>query len=83
VHYEDEAFTIDDWQALFIGHGLMPESQDPAVERTPPALLKSELQRILGFIRRKVESQRSHSEYLQAVGGPLAAARKSPTINPG
>lgn len=67
VHYEDEAFTIDDWQALFIGHGLVPESQDPAVERTPPALLKSELQRILGFIRRKVEAQKTHAEYLQAV----------------
>ncbi len=26
VHYEDEAFTIDDWQALFIGHGVMPET---------------------------------------------------------
>ena len=22
VHYEDEAFTIDDWQSLFIGHGV-------------------------------------------------------------
>lgn len=63
-YYEDETFTPDDWHALFIGHGLVPDSQDPAVDRTPPGLLKSELQRILGFIHRKVEAQRPHAEYL-------------------
>ena len=65
VDYEDEAFTIDDWQALFIGHGVVPESYDPAVDRTSPDLLKSELARILGFIRQKVDEQRSHSDYLR------------------
>jgi len=65
VYYEDEAFTIDDWQALFIGHGVVPESWDPAVDRTPPELLRSELGRIQGFIRQKVEEQRTHSAYLQ------------------
>jgi tryptophan 7-halogenase len=65
VYYEDESFMIDDWQSLLIGHGVMPETQDPAVERTPPVLVKSELQRILGFIRRKVEQQRSHAQYLR------------------
>ena len=65
VDYEDEAFTIDDWQALFIGHGVLPESYDPAVDRTSPDLLKSELSRILGFIRQKVDEQRSHSDYLR------------------
>ncbi len=68
VYYEDESFTIDDWYALFVGHGLIPETQDPAVERTSPALLKSEMQRILGFVRRKVEAQRSHAEHLRAPG---------------
>ena len=68
VHYEDEAFTIDDWRAMFIGHGVLPESHDPAVERTPPDLLKNEFQRILEFIRRKVETQRTHTEYLRGTG---------------
>jgi len=67
VYYEDEAFTIDDWQALFIGHGVIPESWDPAVDRTPPELLKSELRRIQGFIRQKVDEQRTHPAYLQEV----------------
>ena len=70
VYYEDEAFTIDDWYALFIGHGLIPESQDPAVERTSPALLKSEMQRILGFVRRKVDAQRNHAEFLRSPARP-------------
>jgi tryptophan halogenase len=65
VDYEDEAFTIDDWQALFIGHGVTPETYDPAVDRTSPELLKSELTRILGFIRQKVEEQRTHSDMLR------------------
>jgi tryptophan halogenase len=65
VDYEDEAFTIDDWQALFIGHGVIPETYDPAVDRTAPDLLKSEISRIQGFIRQKVEEQRLHSDMLR------------------
>jgi len=65
VQYEDESFSIDDWQALLLGHGVLPETWDPAVDRTPPEHLKEELRRILGFIRRKVEEQRSHAAYLQ------------------
>jgi tryptophan halogenase len=75
VYYEDEAFTIDDWQALFIGHGVMPETYDPAVDRTPPELVQSELRRILGFMRQKVDEQRSHSDYLKYVcslGGAIS-----------
>ena len=80
VHYEDEAFTIDDWQSLFIGHGVIPETWDPAVDRTEPALLKSELHRIQEFIRQKVEAQRPHPEYLQSVCAPALAATPRPRI---
>jgi len=75
VHYEDESFSIDDWQALLLGHGVIPETWDPAVDRTPPDLLKNELKRILGFVRRKVEEQRSHAQYLQGASGPSIAPR--------
>lgn len=74
VHYEDEAFTIDDWQALLLGHGVFPESHDPAVERTPAELRAGELARIEDFIRRKVEGQRSHEAYLHSVCAPRAGA---------
>ena len=80
VHYEDEAFTIDDWQSLFIGHGVIPESWDPAVDRTEPALRRSELERIRVFIRQKVEAQRTHPEYLHTVCAPGVAAAPHPRI---
>jgi len=69
VHYEDESFTIADWQSLLIGHGVIPESWDPAVDRTPPERLTEEMRRILAFIRQKVETQRPHADYLRAVPG--------------
>lgn len=78
AHYEDEAFTIDDWQALFLGHGLVPETWDPAVERTPADLREGELARIQDFIRRKVEDQRTHTAYLQSVCAPRAAGGAIP-----
>jgi tryptophan 7-halogenase len=64
VHYEDESFDIADWQSLLLGHGVMPETWDPAADRTPPEVVKGELLRILGFIRQKVESQRTHAQFL-------------------
>jgi len=65
VQYEDESFSIDDWQLLLLGHGVLPETWDPAADRTPPEYLREEMGRILGFIRRKVEEQRPHAAYLQ------------------
>jgi tryptophan 7-halogenase len=64
VHYEDESFDIADWQSLLLGHGVIPETWDPAADRTPPEVVKGELLRILGFIRQKVESQRPHAQFL-------------------
>jgi tryptophan 7-halogenase len=72
--YEDETFTIDDWQALLIGHGVCPESYDPAVERTAPDVMQRELGRVLSFIKAKVEEQPSHSDYLQTVCAPTNRA---------
>jgi len=65
VHYEDESFDIGDWQSLLLGHGVIPETWDPAADRTPPEVVKGELLRILGFIRHKVESQRPHAQFLK------------------
>jgi tryptophan halogenase len=65
IHHEDESFTIADWQQLFIGHGVIPESHDPAVDRTAPELLQAELRRILAFVRQKVEAQRPHADFLR------------------
>jgi tryptophan halogenase len=63
--YEHETFSSDSWVAQFIGHGLIPETYDPAADRTPPDVLKAELKRILRFIKDKVLEQATHDAYLQ------------------
>lgn len=65
--YEHETFPADSWRALFVGHGLLPETDDPLAQSTPPDRLKAEFRRILGFIRDKVEEQTTHEYYLQSV----------------
>jgi tryptophan 7-halogenase len=70
VHFEDESFSIADWQALLLGHGVKPETWDPAADRASPDVVKDELRRILRFIRQKVDAQCSHSEYLQGLCRP-------------
>jgi tryptophan halogenase len=74
VYYEDETFAIDDWQALLLGHGVMPETYDPAVDRTTNEVVEFEFRRILEFIRKKVSEQMSHTEYLQTVCAPRGPA---------
>jgi tryptophan 7-halogenase len=74
AYYEDETFAIDDWQALLIGHGVIPETYDPAVDRTPPELVKTEFQRILRFIKLKVEEQSSLTDYLRKISALRASA---------
>jgi tryptophan 7-halogenase len=71
VDYEHESFSIDDWRALFIGLGVVPESWDPAVDGTPAETLRHDMQRILGFVRHKSAAQRPHAEYLRSLAtGP-------------
>jgi tryptophan halogenase len=67
AYYENETFMIDDWQALLIGHGVCPETYDPAADRTSSEVIQRELGRLLSFIKAKVEEQPSHSDYLQTV----------------
>lgn len=64
---EQETFALESWQALLLGHGVMPESYDPMIDRTPPDLMKREFRRILGFIKDKVEEQTTHDCYLRSV----------------
>jgi tryptophan halogenase len=78
VYYEQETFGIDDWQSLFMGHGLIPESWDPAADRTSPDVLAGELRRILGFIRQKVEEQPVHAQYLRNLCAPRAQGPARP-----
>jgi len=65
---EDETFSPDQWRALFVGLGLMPESWPPAIETVPPEKMKEGFRRILGFVRTKVVEQPTHDHYLAEIG---------------
>jgi tryptophan halogenase len=72
VDYENESFTIDDWRGLFIGLGVMPETWDPAVDRTAPAVLEQEFRRMLAFVRHKSSGQPTHADYLRRLNSTAA-----------
>ncbi|MCW4461499.1 tryptophan 7-halogenase [Sphingomonas sp. BT-65] len=65
--FEEESFLPDSWRALFIGHGLVPDSYLPAIDRTPPDEVKAQLRRMLGFVREQVLEAPTHDQYLARI----------------
>ena len=65
---EDETFTSDQWRALFVGLGLIPDSWPPAIDTTPPDRMKDGFRKILGFVGSKVREQPTHDSYLADIG---------------
>jgi tryptophan halogenase len=65
---EDETFTADQWRALFVGLGVLPDSWPPAIDTTPPDRMKEGFRRILGFVGSKVLEQPTHDSYLADIG---------------
>jgi len=61
---EEESFALDSWHALFLGHGLTPDSWAPAIDRISPDTMRTEFRRILGFIKDKVLAQPLHEHVL-------------------
>jgi tryptophan halogenase len=70
---EDETFSPDQWRALFVGFGLMPETWPPSIEAVPPERMKEGFRRILGFVRTKVLEQPTHEKYLADMGADRTA----------
>ena len=65
--YEDENFSPDSWRAFFIGHGLMPDSYPPAIDRTAPEAMKAQFRNMLGFVKEQVLRAPTHDDYLQTI----------------
>lgn len=63
--YDDETFQLDDWLAIFLGHGLMPRSHDPLVDRLADADTIAHFQGMLGFIKTQIEEMSSHDAYVE------------------
>jgi len=64
---EDESLPPDSWRALFSGHGIVPESWRPAVDRVPPDEVKVHFRKMLGFVREQVLRQPTHDAYLARI----------------
>jgi tryptophan halogenase len=65
--YEDESFSPDSWRAFFIGHGIVPDSYLPPIDRTPPETMKIQFRTMLGFVKEQVLRQPTHDAYLQTI----------------
>lgn len=67
--FEHDSFLGDSWRAVFVGHGVTPDSHAPIIDATPPELMKHEFRRILSFIKDQVERQPTHDLYLESFCG--------------
>lgn len=67
--FEHDSFPADSWRAVFVGHGVTPDSHAPIIDATPPELMKREFRRILSFIKDQVERQPTHDLYLESFCG--------------
>ena len=70
---EDETFSPDSWQAIFMGLGVVPESWPPTVDRIAPHRFNEEFHRTIEFIKGKVLEQPTHDGYLDSIGRSSAA----------
>ncbi|MEP9357702.1 tryptophan 7-halogenase [Sphingomonas sp. KR3-1] len=62
--FEEENLPPDSWRALFLGHGVEPESWPPAIDQVPPEEVKAQFRRMLGFVREQVLRQPTQSDWL-------------------
>ena len=68
--YQDESLGEEDWQALLIGMGVIPESYDPQIDRVPDSEAIGRIQSLLGAIRREVEAMPPHEQALAEAMAP-------------
>lgn len=65
--FEQDSFLPDSWRALFLGHGLIPDSHLPTIDRTPPDEVKAQLRHMLSFVREQVRKAPAHDQYLARI----------------
>ena len=62
---EFETFQEENWTSIFIGHGLIPDSYDPLVEKTPEQEKIENFQHMLKFIASEVETMPSLQAHIE------------------
>ncbi|ESQ77458.1 tryptophan halogenase family protein [Asticcacaulis sp. AC402] len=69
--YDDETFEEDDWIAMLLGHGLIPQAYDPLVDQTDEAEAIRQFQSMLGFIRATVGPMKPMETHLGMAPVPV------------
>ena len=68
--YDEESFEEQNWAAIFIGHGLVPRTCDPLVDRVPVDERTEKIERLGGLVASGVASMPTVSAYLAAEDRP-------------
>ncbi len=62
---DDESFDTESWLAVFIGHGLLPDSYDPRADLIPDDQAIRNFRFVLGQIKDFVQNMDSHDAFLE------------------
>ena len=71
--YDEESLESESWNAILIGHGLMPRSFDPMAGLLPQDGAVRSVQRMLGFIGQQVQAMGTLDQYLNDSGARIPA----------
>ena len=74
---DDETFQEQDWESLFVGHGLMPQSYDPRVDAIPEQEHIAQVQARLNDIVGLVEAMPAVDDFIVGVSAQRAAEAKA------
>ena len=72
--YDDETFEEQNWAALLIGAGIMPERYDPRTDTIPDEAQIAKVQQRLRDIAAEVADMPPMSEFVAEVRGSMEAA---------
>jgi tryptophan 7-halogenase len=64
AQYNQESFSEDEWIVAFLGHGLVPRSYDPQVDRVPEQQVMAAFKAQLSSIRADVTAMDTHQAAL-------------------
>jgi tryptophan halogenase len=74
--YDHESFEIENWNAIFVGHGVMPRTYDPLADALPREELIAKFKGMLRFIAEEVRTMPSLDAHLE-IHAPYGGARQA------
>jgi tryptophan halogenase len=72
--YDHESFEIENWNAIFVGHGVMPRTYDPLADALPREEQIVKFKGMLHFIAEEVRTMPSLDAHLE-IHAPYGGAR--------